>query len=425
MPEDKPDNPRENKDQEQERGEQPVSEAEIKESRKIVLDAIGEVEEDDLPDIPKQESRDILSKKQEKPADETAETDREEAGQKMTEDEKKDLLDAIGKNVLSKEASGNLAPNMLKASGLGAGESITAKPEPKHKLKYRPKNKTRKKPATELKAKQAPKQEKKKNHLFPDWLIHLFRLRIGKKNNSRESINRLAIRAIFWTIFFVLASLLAYAVFSFAVLKLHPDNQVFRSVSQYVFVPALVSKYGAMDFYDYYDSKTDFMGNGYTEIEAREAVYLSFARQIAINRLIPDYELLYQTTPPTREEVSRIVVSDQSINLVASSRIKKIKEMVLEEGGFMEIGNTYADKAGRITLAFEDLAEFDYGQELRELEAGETSGLIVSPNGYYIYRLMEKSDKALVLDYIFVEAKTLDDYLDSCVRTARIWNLAG
>jgi hypothetical protein len=71
------------------------------------------------------------------------------------------------------------------------------------------------------------------------------------------------------------------------------------------------------------------------------------------------------------------------------------------------------------------LAEFDYGQELRELEAGETSGLIVSPNGYYIYRLMEKSDKALVLDYIFVEAKTLDDYLDSCVRTARIWNLAG
>lgn len=425
-------------------GIEKASSEDINKSRRIVLDAIGERGIDEEPSKASADGVNKTTKSEDKKKSSAVKQKKEPP---VNKEKKRYLLDEIGRRKDGSNRAGqSIAPNMLKNIQDQSEEENSSKKQPPKEAPAPEDKEASGKQGGEEKI----KEEKKKSHKetarnekikksSQREIIGNFREGFSRLRKTISSLapgyfyprdyragrfKKSAMNLLYLFFVAALAAIAVYSVFVLYVVRAHPDNQVVRYAAQYLPVPVLVSGDGIMEFYDYYDMKAQLASQGYSGDKAIDAIHLFFARKMAVNRLASNYKLLQTEGSFSRDKLSRVVVSDQAINLTASSRIKKIEDLIEEEGNFVEVANTFGDEFGQITLTRQNMRKLPQGEELWLLKKGEVSDVVAASDGYYLYSCFGSSENKRELSYVFIGAKTLDDYIDDYVRNCEVWSLA-
>ncbi|MEA3398289.1 MAG: hypothetical protein U9R06_00920, partial [Patescibacteria group bacterium] len=123
------------------------------------------------------------------------------------------------------------------------------------------------------------------------------------------------------------------------------------------------------------------------------------------------------------ELISEKIVYDEEINRVGLERIKKIKKLIDEKRDFIQTANKLGDEQGQLTISPENEKNYVFSEQLKELNISEISDIIVAKEGYYIFKLYEKSMNLSGLSYVFVKAKNLSEYAEEAAFELKIWSL--
>jgi len=325
-------------------------------------------------------------------------------------------------------------------------------------------------------AKKKRQTEKKKRRLNRKKRINKFKNKIKRSVSALLScivkFLRLASRILCFVVFIlIMVIILGYGGFSLALINFNLDNSATRAITEYVPVAALVTKIGVVTYYDYKDmeeqiknyhiSQSSTMPN---KIELIGEVEEKLVKELIVRNLAKKYNLqiedeeieqqfnntvgqlrieydkknlmgIYYNLGDKRykkrviapqllsEKVADKIVYDQEINLVALSRIEKIKSMLKREQNFDQIARKYGDEFNAGAYYSIDDVLIQFGQSAADLEVGQFSDTIITRRGYYLIECYGKRDNLLGLKYIFIKAKTLDDYLDEEVIKIKTWNL--
>ncbi len=264
--------------------------------------------------------------------------------------------------------------------------------------------KREKKEENKFQAKRAKEEKKNKQILKKEQRKKKIKAAINKIFN-KKNIKLIFKFFVYIIMFFVLLIILSYIIFAILLLKFGLDNNISRKITKYFPVPAVITKAGFINYYDYLETAVDVDKT-------------KLAKKIILNKLAKKYNL----NSANREEMSRQLIKDEDINKVAFSRINKIYQLIVAGGNFDSIGKRYGDEFGGSNqnndyLLFED--------KINSLKSGQISNIITTDKGYYIL----KRDEAIKstdnnLFYIFVRAITLDEYLKDKINDTRVLILA-
>ncbi|MCD4762079.1 hypothetical protein K8R32_03925 [bacterium] len=223
--------------------------------------------------------------------------------------------------------------------------------------------------------------------------------------------------------------LLVYIIFFITVIKFSIDSPATRKIAGYFPLPVLIAKTGIVEYYDYLDLKNSLALQGIFEEDLDREVKIQIAIKMAFNDLVVKYRLMEDKKTLTREElyqaVSERVIYDSDINSVSIYRIKKIKQMIDKEGDFVRTAARYGDKLGKISITKDNEADLHYAPEVKNLPVDEVSDIIITPEGYYIFRCYGKNEDSVDLSFVFNKAKTLDEYLEELIKEYQFLSLVG
>jgi len=205
---------------------------------------------------------------------------------------------------------------------------------------------------------------------------------------------------IYIVIFFVLLVILSYIVFAVLLLRFGLDNNISRRITEYIPVPAVITKIGFINYYDYL-AMADTVNK------------TKLAEEIILNKLAKKYNI----DSAVREEIDIQLIKDKDINKITFSRINKIFQLVKNGEDFDKIGEKYSDKFGNLN-EHDDYLLFD--DKIKDLEKGKISNIIITNKGYYII----KKNNSDMISYIFIKPIILDEYLKDNVNNAQVWVLA-
>ena len=222
------------------------------------------------------------------------------------------------------------------------------------------------------------------------------------------------------------ALVLFYTIFAVILLKFNLDNGAARFISKYFVVPAIITKNGVIEYYTYRDIENIILTN--VNNKDRESIKLATVRTVVFSDLAKKYGITIQGSDIYSEElkiqmIKRIMV-DGDVNQVGIKRIKKIKEMFDKGSDFIKTSNKYGDTQGLVTIDNQNESQIAYSTKVKDLNVDDISSIIYMPEGYYIFRCYGKSDDSIDLSYVFVKAKSLDDYINETVKGYKIWSLA-
>ncbi len=209
--------------------------------------------------------------------------------------------------------------------------------------------------------------------------------------------------------------ILLYFIFIFLVLKLNLDNKFFRIVENILPIPALIYDNGIISYYSYKDLKTDYASQNFNENTNVIILKNSIIKNILLNKLLYKYKIMVEhgNYDNYEEKIGPLMVYDMEINQVAINRINKIKNMIVSNEDFLHISEKYGDEQGQKTITVNELETLKYKNKIRNLSLGGISPIIAEPEGYYLYRLNSKTESVMSYNYIFVKAKTLEEYLNN------------
>jgi hypothetical protein len=226
----------------------------------------------------------------------------------------------------------------------------------------------------------------------------------------------------------VVLSVMLYSALLIVVVEYKFDNKVLRKISEYLPIPAYVSRDGIISFYDYIDIKNKLI-NQYEEQDLLErAVKMTVLENIIVNNLADKFKINFINSDDDILEkkniLSLLIMQDNTINQVGLSRINKIKALINEEGDFVKTANKYGDSQDKITISIKDNENLpEYFDKIKNMEIGEVSDVINDEAGYYIYRCFDKRNDNLYLSYVYVKGKTLDEYIKETSSKYRLWSL--
>ncbi|MCU0679281.1 MAG: peptidylprolyl isomerase, partial [Planctomycetes bacterium] len=220
---------------------------------------------------------------------------------------------------------------------------------------------------------------------------------------------------------------LLYSILAIIELKFSADNLVLRSVSRYFPVPAIITKNSFIEYYHYQDIISQNNQPGNVVLPAGEEMKVYIAKLIAAAELKQKYQLkaspLGSLSADEKEKLSYQVVLDATINQVGLGRIKKIKQMIDENGDFVQIAGKYGDELGQVTITAANEKNYPYSAAVIGLDSGEISDIVYTADGYYIFRCYEKNAERSALSFAFVRAKTFDQYLTEAAKMVKMWSL--
>jgi hypothetical protein len=101
-----------------------------------------------------------------------------------------------------------------------------------------------------------------------------------------------------------------------------------------------------------------------------------------------------------------------------------IKKRIGKNEEFFGVAEKYGDKSGKFTLNPETEKHFDFTAELKKLDYDDVSGVIYTGEGYYIFKCIGKNSQDSNFNYVFIEAKTLNEYLDKTIGVYKFLSLA-
>ncbi|MDO9399141.1 MAG: hypothetical protein Q7T79_00420, partial [bacterium] len=254
--------------------------------------------------------------------------------------------------------------------------------------------------------KQLKKQEKKNNL-------------IKKVNKFKKKFNfKISLILKFWHSYFkkitvslmmlFLLLIIFYIIFCEIVLSFGVDNKLVRQVAKYLFVPALISNAGMVDYYSYKDKLVDKSSVWGNNIDIRSTVKNDLLKKILYKKLAREYGLTTGDNNLMVDLEKRIVI-DKEKNQSSLARIAKINDLIKQGKTFEEV-KKYSDEFESGVYMENDLAQEKFGKLIIYLSVGQISGILVGDSGYYLIKKNTQNDSSINISYVFIKAITLNDY---------------
>lgn len=270
---------------------------------------------------------------------------------------------------------------------------------------------------------------------------------------------------------------LAYFIFSFILFNFYPDRPVARRLAGAVPVPAIISTVGLVEFYDYLDVKKEIeyqlsafenkkisqnvlaeiaknmtvkeklagkLAGRYGLVVEEREVEEAFKQILKLNlsgrelettmqKVMGPYYHLGQERFKERvirpkillSKLATAIVRDKNLNARAWSKISEADARLKagEEPGQFKAPDGY-QASGLLYYSSSEIVK-KFGAGVTGLKAGEISEVIINPEGYYLVKVQEITDDLYGIDYVFVKARTLDEYLSEEFKKVKIINFAG
>ncbi len=393
-----------------------ISREELKKSRKIILKLIGESEEEKET----KEIKNSLLKRQRRQEEQALEI----INAKEVKESKVKLLKTIKSLEHLPPRHNNKNNNVLAKVKLSKRnnkrdvdwqeklkkEKIKKRLE---KIKKEEKEKKKRMKIEEKILKEEKKKEKRQQRLrkIRHKIKHLkgryYKLYLKIKNNFFKKI--LILSFIICIIF-----LIFYIFFVLAIIKFNIDNKTVRFIDQYFVVPIMFTDIGIVDYYDYVDIKK--RNEGFS----KEKIKNELLKDKILDNLAKKYHITNKDKNILSKEISKQIFFDRDINAVGINRINKIKELMEKDGNFVKIAVKYGDRQGKVDYKNGQEAAKRFGESIKYLRIGEVSDILIGNDGYYIVKRYTKKG-VFAISYVFVKAKTLDEYINEELGKVKIW----
>lgn len=353
------------------------------------------------------------------------------------------------------------------------------KPQPKKEQAAPPPAKTKIK--DELFRREAAKREEERKIITEQRALELRKERRKKLKSKLSGLLdffRLFGRYFVYLLSFLLPLfVLAYFIFSFILFNFYPDRPVARRLAGAVPVPAIISTVGLVEFYDYLDVKKEIeyqlsafenkkisqnvlaeiaknmtvkeklagkLAGRYGLVVEEREVEEAFKQILKLNlsgrelettmqKVMGSYYHLGQERFKERvirpkillSKLATAIVRDKNLNARAWSKINEADARLKagEEPGQFKAPDGY-QASGLLYYSSSEIVK-KFGAGVTGLKAGEISEVIINPEGYYLVKVQEITDDLYGIDYVFVKARTLDEYLSEEFKRVKIINFAG
>ncbi|MFH0956158.1 MAG: hypothetical protein V1801_03045 [Candidatus Falkowbacteria bacterium] len=235
-------------------------------------------------------------------------------------------------------------------------------------------------------------------------------------NNKLSEIFSIVKQNFFYgTLYLITFLIIGYLVFCLLVLRFKVDNNIVGRVARILPVPAVVTNQGIINYYDFLDIKN----NNYDNLNLAEKKN-SLAKWLISRNLNRKYDL---SVDLSSETLFLAFVADKEFNQVGLSRIKKISEL-LKNVDSIERLSKYADEYSDVIYYNSEDAIKKFGQTVINLSYGQISNVVLRDSGYYIIQAVDNKNGQLGIKYLFVGAKTLDQYISEKLTKIKIFILA-
>ncbi len=243
---------------------------------------------------------------------------------------------------------------------------------------------------------------------------------------SRAAGRQALCRVRLIVLFSLILGIFLYSFILVIVLRFGVDNTIFRKISAVAPLPAFITRDGVIEYYDYQDMVASWQAQAGRKLTSDEIKVKLVERLILVN-LCQKYGISILSggvyNQALADKLQEKVVRDKEINAVGLNRIKKIKQLIDKEGQFIKIAAKYGDQVGQVTVGDGNADQFTYGSAVKDMQTGEVSDIIFTPEGYYIFRCYDRDINGAALSYVFVRAKTLAEYLPEAITGYRIISL--
>lgn len=227
---------------------------------------------------------------------------------------------------------------------------------------------------------------------------------------------------VYGALYLILFLTIGYAVFCLLVLRFKIDNSIMRKIALRLPVPAAVTTQGIIEYNDWRDLKN----NDYHDLNLAENKS-NLAKWIILRNLSRKYGL---PVPPAglpanlpAKVLAEAFTRDESFNQVGLSRIKKIGQFSKSADNLDSLSK-YADETGEEAYYSNEAAAEKFSPAILNLKIGQISDIIITGQGYYIAQKVGDKNGQLGIKYLFVRAKTLDQYIADQSSGIKIFVLA-
>ena len=242
---------------------------------------------------------------------------------------------------------------------------------------------------------------------------------IDRKNNfklrARMIIKKIAY--IFLISFLLIA--IIYYLFVIIIINFKLDNSITRKISEYIIIPAYITKDGIVEYYKYCDLKDNIVFKYGSLNNSDKAVKIEVINNVITKKLLKEYNLSY-TSNYIENELAQKFVEDKTINQVGYNRIKKIKEMIDNGNDFVKIADKYGDEKDKINIKISDVENYSYGKRVINLKVNEISEIISGIDGYYLFRCYSKTDKVIGLSYVKINTISIEEYMSRVIEDYKL-----
>ncbi|MFA5359646.1 MAG: hypothetical protein WC349_01670 [Patescibacteria group bacterium] len=239
------------------------------------------------------------------------------------------------------------------------------------------------------------------------------------KKNFNNKLNEILLvirRNIGYAVLYLALFLtISYAVFCLLVLRFNLDNNAVRKIDKFLPAPAVVTNQGLINYYDFQEIKN----SNYENFNSNDKK-VALTKWVIFKQLSKKYDLSFD---PSGGNLITAFVADADFNQVGLSRIKKISELLKNTDGIEKLSK-YADQYSEVTYYDNESAREKFDKTIFNLNLNQISNIIFGSDGYYILQVIDKSNDRLGIKYIFVGAKTLNQYVDERLAKIKIFILA-
>ena len=288
-----------------------------------------------------------------------------------------------------------------------------------------------------------------------------------RRENTKTSRVKAVLRFFAYSILILTIYLiLFYALFFMALVNFDFNSQAVRKASEYLRVPAIVAKIGIVEYYDYKDAADNFYyynedSLGINSLPEKK-IKQELVKEIIINKIARKYSI--QITAEEQEQefngiisgksedeiksimgayyqlgakryiervigpkllsekTNQAILHDQEINYSAFSRAAKIKKALESGDDFYKIADEQGGGFADNRYYSYDEAISMFGDSAANMSAGQASDIIIVDNKYYIVYCFARRENSIGLRHIFVNAKSLDDYVQEEVSGLKAWS---
>lgn len=224
-------------------------------------------------------------------------------------------------------------------------------------------------------------------------------------------------------IIFLLSFIALYLLQIFLVAKLGLDNFLTRQSAKIFPVPALYTENGFLEYYDYQDQKTlRLLKENKDKTQIAKEMKIDFAKEIIISRLSRKYGIS-ESDPTLRWlKIMDGAANDPEINQVPMNRITRVA-VLLEKGEDFSEASKYGDTQGYLNIKTSNLPIYNFGEEIKNLAIQEKSGIIATPEGYYMFQKISEGNGQINLAYLFIKANDLNAFIEKEISNLKMWSL--